>query len=245
MTNSWIKKTLACVFAILVLTPNIMADGKKILFTGDSITDGNWGGTERSLTDMNHIYGHGYMFICAARYMANYPGENYRFYNRGLSGNKVVDLKNRWEKDAIEIDPDILTILIGVNDLNNVYNQGENAEMDFEQFERDYRELLDRSRSKNPDLKIVLCEPFIFPVGIWLKNYPHWREQCDRMSEVIHKLSKEYNAVWLPFQDLFDQLAEDPQTPSLTYWMWDGIHPTAAGHEKMAEMWINAMGQPL
>jgi len=245
MTNSWIKKTLACAFAILVLTPSMMADGKKILFTGDSIIDGNWGGTERSLTDMNHIYGHGYMFICAARYMANYPGENYQFYNRGLSGNKVVDLKNRWEKDAIEIDPDILTILIGVNDLNNVYNQGENAEMDFVQFEQDYRDLLERSRRKNPDLKIVLCEPFIFPVGIWLKNYPHWREQCDRMAEVVHKLAQEYQAVWLPFQDLFDQLTEDPQTPSLTYWMWDGIHPTAAGHEKMAEMWINAMGQPL
>ena len=117
--------------------------------------------------------------------------------------------------------------------------------MDFEQFERDYRDLLESSRRKNPNVKIVLYEPFIFPVGIWLKNYPHWRQQCDQMAEVVHKLAQEYHAVWLPFQDLFDQLAEDPQTPSLTYWMWDGIHPTAAGHEKMAEMWIKAMGEPL
>lgn len=91
------------------------------------MTDGNWGkvsgGPNRSLTDMNHIFGHGYMFICAARYMADYPEEDYRFYNRGISGNRVADLKARWQQDALEIDPDILSVLVGVNDLLDVYNK--------------------------------------------------------------------------------------------------------------------------
>lgn len=93
-----LRKSLIVLLSLLVWTlPETHATGKKILYIGDSVTDGNWGkvsgGPNRSLTDMNHIFGHGYMFICAARYMADYPEEDYRFYNRGISGNRVADLK--------------------------------------------------------------------------------------------------------------------------------------------------------
>lgn len=123
-----LRKSLIVLLSLLVWTlPETHATGKKILYIGDSVTDGNWGkvsgGPNRSLTDMNHIFGHGYMFICAARYMADYPEEDYRFYNRGISGNRVADLKARWQQDALEIDPDILSVLVGVNDLLDVYNK--------------------------------------------------------------------------------------------------------------------------
>ena len=178
--------------------------------------------------------------------MADYPEEDYRFYNRGISGNRVADLKARWQQDALEIDPDILSVLVGVNDLLDVYNKTDGPqEVDTARFEADYRDILDRSRAQNPEVRIVLAEPFILPVGMWQEHYTHWRAQCDRLGAVVKKLAKEYNAVFLPYQGLFDKLAHDARTPKLSYWMWDGTHPTAAGHEKMAELWMQRVGSKL
>lgn len=191
-----LRKSLIVLLSLLVWTlPETHATGKKILYIGDSVTDGNWGkvsgGPNRSLTDMNHIFGHGYMFICAARYMADYPEEDYRFYNRGISGNRVADLKARWQQDALEIDPDILSVLVGVNDLLDVYNKTDGPqEVDTARFEADYRDILDRSRAQNPEVRIVLAEPFILPVGMWQEHYTHWRAQCDRLGAVVKKLAK-------------------------------------------------------
>ena len=88
------------------------AKGSKILFQGDSITDGNRG---RS-TDPNHILGHGYVFIIAAKYGAAFPERNLDFMNRGISGNTVLDLEKRWQKETLDLKPDVLSVLIGVND---------------------------------------------------------------------------------------------------------------------------------
>ena len=170
------------------------------------MTDGNWGkvsgGPNRSLTDMNHIFGHGYMFICAARYMADYPEEDYRFYNRGISGNRVADLKARWQQDALEIDPDILSVLVGVNDLLDVYNKTDGPqEVDTARFEADYRDILDRSRAQNPEVRIVLAEPFILPVGMWQEHYTHWRAQCDRLGAVVKSWPKNTTPYSCPIRD--------------------------------------------
>ncbi len=243
-----IKQLLACTVVSLMCVPVLFAGGKKILYIGDSITDGNWGWVGnnpiRSTTDMNHIYGHSYVYICASYYMSEYPEENYQFFNRGTNGNQLPDLQARWQKDVLDINPDILSILIGINDLNVVYDNGTKV-LDTAKFERQYRDIIERSLKQNPNLTIVLGEPFLFPVGIWNTDYPHWRDQCEQMASIVRKLSKEYNTIFLPYQELFDSLAKDPKTPSLKYWMWDGIHPTAAGHEKMAEMWIKAVGEKL
>jgi len=134
--------------------------------------------------------------------------------------------------------------LVGINDLNVVHDNGTRF-LDTAKFERQYRDIIERSLKQNPNLTIVLGEPFLFPVGIWNSDYPHWRAQCELMASIVRKLSKEYNTIFLPYQSLFDSLATDPKTPSLKYWMWDGIHPTAAGHQKMAEMWIKAVGEKL
>ena len=109
----------------------------RVLFIGDSITDSNWGNSggtaqpsaERSHWDMNHIYGSGYMYLCATHFQGHYPEQEYDFFNRGISGNTLNDLKNRWQQDVIEIKPDVLSILIGTNDVSQFLDKNETGEI--------------------------------------------------------------------------------------------------------------------
>ncbi len=224
--------------------------GKKILFIGDSITDGAWGNSggrskpsaERSLSDMNHIYGHGFMFLCAAHYQSKYPSKEFCFYNRGISGNTLADLEQRWQADAIDINPDVLSILIGTNDIDAFMQKGEGP-FDFVSWEQRYRKLLNASLETNPDIKIVLCAPFVANTGK-MKNKPDYDKRAELIREcdaVVKRIATDYKAVYLPFDLLFEKLMrKTPETQS-TYWIWDGIHPTAAGHQRMADMWIKAV----
>ena len=137
----------------------VFAPGTRILFQGDSITDGNRGRN----TDPNHILGHGYQFIIAARYGQELAGRQLVFLNRGISGNRVSDLARRWSKDTLDLKPDILSILIGVNDLNS----GVTAE----DYQRQYDELLAATTNALPHVKLVLCEPFDLPVGKYKSDW--------------------------------------------------------------------------
>src|SRR5580698_2943892 len=142
---------LASVLGPVQATEPIAAfsSGARILFQGDSITDGNRGRN----ADPNHILGHGYVFIIAAKFGAAFPEANLEFFNRGVSGNTVLDLEKRWPKDTLELKPDILSVLIGVND------KGHGVPLD--QYEQTYDRLLTDAMAANPKLKLVLCEPFI------------------------------------------------------------------------------------
>src|SRR5881275_2428544 len=103
--------------------------GTRVLFQGDSITDGNRGRT----ADPNHILGHGYAFIISAKFGAAFAAMNLDFMNRGVSGNTVRELQKRWEKDTLELKPDVLSILIGVNDQSH--------DVPLDEYERTYEEL--------------------------------------------------------------------------------------------------------
>ena len=121
--------------------------GMNILFQGDSITDGNRGRD----ADPNHIMGHGYAFSIASRLGADYPEKNYHFINRGISANKIIDLKARWQKDTLDLTPDILSILIGVNDSSSmVVNWAPKVTVDI--YEEVYRALLEQTRAKFPNI---------------------------------------------------------------------------------------------
>ena len=128
--------------------------GARLLFQGDSITDMKWG---RNQKDRNHYLGHSYVYLIAARFGVDMPEVQLDVYNRGMSGHKVSDLKARWEKDAIDLKPDWLSILVGVNDVS----RGERSTLDFRKWEEDYRFLVERSREENPNLGIVLMDPFV------------------------------------------------------------------------------------
>lgn len=202
---------------IAALTP-----GARVLFQGDSITDGNRG---RS-ADPNHILGHGYAFIVAARQGAAYPEAKVEFINRGVSGNTVLSLEQRWQKDTLDLKPDLLSILIGVND------NGKGVELD--QYERIYDKLITEARAANPKLKLVLCEPFTLPVGKKKEDYENWRTGIGKRQEIVAGLARKHGAALVRFQRVFDEALK--RAPADT-WIWDGVHPTYRGHQLMADEW--------
>lgn len=207
-----------------------LKDGAVILFQGDSITDGNRGRTE----DPNHIMGHGYAFSIASRIGADFPEKRYRFYNRGISGNKVSDLEQRWQSDTLDLKPDVLSILVGVNDSNSVIYNRPNP-VSVEQYEEIYHELLEKTRSVFPEIILALCEPFVLQVGRMNEKWELSYSDMLKRQEVVRKLSQKYNTVFVGFQEVFDQACE--KVPC-DYWIWDGVHPTVAGHELMAREWL-------
>jgi lysophospholipase L1-like esterase len=202
--------------------------GARILFQGDSITDGNRGRN----SDPNHILGHGYQFIIAARFGERLAERHLVFMNRGISGNKVSDLARRWQKDTIELKPDILSILIGVNDLGSGVST--------DQYEQQYDQLLAETVKALPNVKLVLCEPFGLPVAskkeIWETYYPQLLERL----AIVSKLAGKYRAPVVHFQKMFE---EATKRASAEYWIWDGVHPTYSGHQLMADEWARTVRQ--
>lgn len=140
------------------------------VFQGDSITDGNRG---RTLVP-NHIMGHGYAYSVASRIGADFPEAGFSFYNRGISGNKITDLQKRWETDTLNLKPDVLSILIGINDTAAALNKPTEATT-IDEFERIYRSLLTDCRTANPSILFVLGIPFVYPVGKRAETFEQWR----------------------------------------------------------------------
>ena len=172
--------------------PNVPAFSEKarILFQGDSITDGNRG---RS-ADPNHILGHGYCFIIAAQYGAQFPEKKLTFMNRGISGNTVSNLQARWPKDTLDLKPDVLSILIGINDSRKV---------PLEQYELVYDKLLTDTKAALPNIKFVLCEPFYLPKGGHVESDA--RDQDVKKRQVIvAKLAEKHHAALVRLQHVFD-----------------------------------------
>lgn len=202
------------------------APGATVLFQGDSITDGNRGRSN----DLNHILGHGYQALVASRFGADLPERNLLFINRGISGNRVSDLLGRWQTDAIDLKPDILSILIGVNDLNS----GVSAE----EYERQYDQLLGDTVKALPRTKLVLCEPFGLPVRSKKDNWATYRADLATRQAIVAKLAGKYHAPVVHFQRVFDDAAR--RAPA-DYWIWDGVHPTYAGHQLMADEWVRTV----
>jgi len=196
--------------------------GARILFQGDSITDGNRGRN----ADPNHILGHGYAFIVAAKYGAAFAALNLDFINRGVSGNTVLDLRKRWTEDMIELKPDVLSILIGIND--------ESHGVPLEQYEQVYDELLTQAEVANPKIRIVLCEPFTLAVGKRKENWVAWRAGVQARQDVVARLAAKHQTALVRFQPVFDAACK---VAPAEHWIWDGVHPTYSGHQLMADEW--------
>jgi len=205
-----------------------------MLFQGDSITDGN----RTRNNDWNHILGHGYMYLIASRLWFDKPEAGYNFINRGISGNKVSDLAKRWQTDTLDLKPNLLSILVGVNDTHSIIrNQNpESAEV----FEETYRNLLTETKKNLPDVVLVLCEPFILPVGMVNQNSDLWYAEIKKRQAIVKKLANEFQTIFVPFQQCFDKVIE--KAPA-NFWCWDGIHPMPAGHELMARTWIEEVSK--
>lgn len=206
--------------------------GSRLLFQGDSITDMKWG---RNQNDRNHYLGHSYVYLVASRLGVDMPEAQLDIYNRGMSGHKVGDLRGRWQKDAIDMKPDLLSILIGVNDV------GRNLDgVDVEAWEADYRFILDASHNANSALRLVLLDPFVLASGRLSNSdsFRKWRDQVERLIAVVEQLATDYSAVHVRTQNVFDAAA---RAVSPEHWIWDGVHPLPQGHELIARAWLEAV----
>ncbi|WP_254562550.1 SGNH/GDSL hydrolase family protein [Dyadobacter diqingensis] len=236
--------------AVGLLTPDILSaaassdpvtsqnekKGYTFLFQGDSITDGN----RTRNTDWNHVMGHGFAYLIASRLWFDFPEKEFHFFNRGISGNKITDLAARWQADTLDLKPDLLNILVGVNDTEATVKG--NKEATPQQFETDYRALLEKTRQTLPDIQLVLCIPFLLPVGRVKDKWESYQEALKPRQEIVRRLAKDFNAIAIDFQQGFDEALK--KAPA-DYWIWDGIHPMPAGHELITRIWIKEVHKKL
>ena len=204
-----------------------LKENDVILFQGDSITDGNRGRSN----DPNHIHGHGYQYILASEMYIDNLDKNIEVINRGISGNRISDLHARCKEDCIDLKPTVLSILVGINDLNYHFETGSAPTP--EKYSETYRSILDRALSQNPDLFIVIMEPF-FGVSENKEFSDFMQANVGRYAAEARKIADEYNAVFVPLQDMFDEYAKNTDIFKL---LWDGVHPTTGGHLLVTKRW--------
>lgn len=208
--------------------------GKTILFTGDSITDGNRYRDEKDRGDLNHQMGHSYAYVVNALLGSLYPEKAFHFLNRGISGNRIIDLYGRMYEDIVALKPDIVSILAGVND-------GPQAEHTYvatgaEKYGTLYRMMLKELKQALPEVKFVICEPFLGKNGpAYDSNYELWHTCMQGYQREARAVAEEFSAVFVPLQECFDKVCERQDTK---YWIWDGVHPTENGHGLIARQWI-------
>ena len=207
--------------------------GDVILFQGDSITDA---GREKvnQLANSPGSFGSGYAYLAGANILNTMAAQQPVIYNRGISGNKVYQLADRWQKDCLDLKPAVLSILIGVNDFWHKLNGKYDGTV--EKYENDYRQLLKQTKSALPNVKLVICEPFAV-LGCSAVN-EKWYPEFDGYRVSAKKLAEEFDAVFIPYQAIFDEAQK--QAPG-KYWTADGVHPSMAGASLMAEAWLKAV----
>jgi len=209
-----------------------LKEGDVILFQGDSITDSNRE-KAKELPNDSFSLGSGYAFMGASQLLYSYPKKNLKIYNRGISGNKVFQLDERWQKDCVNLKPDLVSILIGVNDYWHKRDKVYEGTIDV--FEKDYRALLKKTKKQLPLVKFIICEPFIL---MGSKVNKSWIDPFSEYQKVAKKLANEFDSLWIPFQEAFNQATEFAP-PS--YWAPDGVHPSIAGDQLMANTWLNSL----
>lgn len=207
--------------------------GDTLLFQGDSITDAGRE-KEKELPNNPRSFGLGYAFLAASALLNELPEKELVIYNRGISGNKVFQLADRWQKDCLELKPNILSILIGVNDYWHMRNGKYDGTAEI--YENDYRKLLKRTKNEIPNIRLVICQPFAVVGGTAVDE--SWIAPLKDYQMVAKKMADEFDAVWVPFQEVFDEAVKHAPAK---YWTADGVHPAMPGAQLMAEAWLRAV----
>jgi lysophospholipase L1-like esterase len=209
-------------------------NGDIILFQGDSITDSGRGNRNAWAPNNTGALGNGYAFMATSQLLLNHPGKDLQIYNKGISGNKVYQLAERWDADALAVKPNILSIHIGVNDFWHTLGGGYKGTI--ETYIAEYKKLLDRTKAALPNVKLVICEPFGVLGVSAVKDT--WYPAFDAYRKAAKDIANEYNAAFVPYQAAFDKAIT--QAPA-KYWTGDGVHPSIAGAALMAETWLKAV----
>lgn len=200
---------------------------RKILFQGDSITDAG-----RLNQQDAESFGRGYANLLASHLM--YEDKENKVFNCGISGNRVVDLYARWKKDCLNLEPDLLTILIGVNDVWHEidFKNG----VDAEKYEKVYRLILEETVAKLPDIKIILMGAYLLPgTATSGDGWDNFYNEVEKRRNITKKLAEEFGFPFIDLQESFDEVCK---TAPAEHWSFDGVHPTPAGHELIKREWL-------
>ena len=200
---------------------------QRIVFVGDSITD-------CGRRDVAAPYGNGYVSMVRNLLNARYPELNLVVVNRGISGNTVRDLAQRWEKDAIAERPDWLSIKIGINDVWRFFANRPQEGVPLPEYEATLRRLIERTRAVT-GARLILMQPYLIEPD---RTDP-MRAEMDRYGAIVSALAREYESVLVRTQDAWDAALAHT---SPTVWAEDRIHPTAPGHAVIALAFLRSIG---
>ena len=208
---------------------------KRILFQGDSITDC---GRSR---ESNASLGTGYATLVQAQLGFEHP-EEFEFLNRGIGGNRIVDIYARIKADIINLKPDFMSILIGVNDVWHELGAHHNG-VDADKFEKIYGMLIEEIQEALPDIQIMVLEPFCLRASATQDTeeqpdrWDIFSSEVKKRAEKAKAVAEKYGLVFVSLQHIFDEVS---RTTENTYWLQDGVHPTAMGHELIKREWLKA-----
>lgn len=200
----------------------------KILLQGDSITD-----VSRVRGDDDNA-GWGYALLLKAGLGLQQPGE-YQLINRGISGNRIVDLYARIKADIINVQPDVMSILIGINDVWHEVSRRNGVDAD--KFYKIYDMLIEEVKEALPNIKIMILEPFVLKGSATEEHWDYFSAEVPKRAQMAKKIAEKHQLTFVPLQAGFDALTEKMEA---SYWLQDGVHPTPMGHAYIRDRWLEA-----
>lgn len=200
----------------------------RILFQGDSITD-----CDRSRTIDRNV-GTGYALLVKSELDYSSP-QSYEFFNRGISGNRIVDVYARIKRDIINLKPDVMSLLIGVNDVWHETDDECPNGVDAEKFYKIYSMLISEIKEALPNIKIMILEPFVLKAAATEEKWDVFSTEVPLRAKAAKRIAEEFGLPFIPLQKGFDEL--EKKAPA-SFWLLDGVHPSAAGHQFIKEQWI-------
>ena len=198
---------------------------KTFLFQGDSITDANRVDENQD----NFGLGCGYALLLASEVERN-TKDKIKFVNRGNSGDRITDVYARIKEDIINLKPDYMSILIGVNDVSHELTQG--CGVAPEKFSKIYSMLIEEIKEALPETKIIILEPFVLKGSATTELWEQFNCEVRKLAKASKQVAEQFSLKFVPLQAEFDKVSSDGDT---RYWSVDGIHPTAAGHQIIKE----------
>ena len=201
----------------------------RILFQGDSVTDSG-----RDKTKDSEI-GFGYTFLVKSELGYKYP-EKYEFISRGVGGNRIVDLYARIKKDIINVKPDVVSILVGINDVLHEIGECPNG-IDAEKYYNIYCLIIEEIKKELPNTKIMIMEPFFLPNIAREPNCEYFDRETRIRAKMARKVAEKFSLPFIPLQEGFDELCKKAPPE---YWLHDGVHPTSMGYVHIKDQWIKA-----
>ena len=202
----------------------------RIVFLGDSITDAGRNTDNGSMVSI----GQGYALMVQGRLSVKYPGQHV-FFNYGVSGNRSVDIYAQIKGRCWNNNPDVVSLLVGVND---VWHELENKNgVDTERFYTIYRMMVEDTMKRFPDVKFILLEPFALDGDVSRRCGDALKQETKEKAAVVKRIAEEFQLPFVPLQKILDDACK---VCPAEYWSPDGVHPSPAGHQLIADAWLEA-----